>query len=81
MVIELKDITPETLADALSCIKASRNNKIKGYNLFKFSRTPKMLCRFRIVRKQKTLAKHFGALKRGLDGLEYQRELRNQWPD
>jgi len=28
---------------------------------------------------KKTLEKHFGALKRGLDGLEFQKEVRNDW--
>ncbi len=30
-------------------------------------------------RKKKTLAKHFGKLKRGIDGLEYQKTARNEW--
>jgi len=29
--------------------------------------------------QKKTLAAHFGKLKRGLDGLEYQKQLRNEW--
>jgi len=28
---------------------------------------------------RKTLAAHFGTLKRGFDGLEYQKEVRNEW--
>jgi len=28
---------------------------------------------------RKTLAAHFGTLKRGYDGLEYQKEMRNEW--
>jgi len=28
---------------------------------------------------KKTLRKHFGQLKRGIDGLEYQKEVRNEW--
>ena len=28
---------------------------------------------------KKTLAAHFGKLKRGLDGLEYQKTVRNEW--
>ena len=28
---------------------------------------------------KKTLAAHFGKLKRGLDGLEYQKMVRNEW--
>jgi len=28
---------------------------------------------------KKTLAPHFGKLKRGLDGLEYQKMVRNEW--
>lgn len=38
------------------------------------------------MRKQKQaknrelkLKKHFGSLKRGIDGLEYQKEIRNDW--
>jgi hypothetical protein len=27
----------------------------------------------------KGVSKHFGALKRGLDGLAYQKEVRNEW--
>jgi hypothetical protein len=30
-------------------------------------------------RKKKTLAVHFGKLKRGFDGLAYQKEIRNEW--
>jgi len=29
--------------------------------------------------RKKTLAAHFGKLKRGLDGLEYQKTVRNEW--
>ena len=29
--------------------------------------------------RKKTLAPHFGKLKRGLDGLEYQKMVRNEW--
>ena len=29
--------------------------------------------------RKKTLAAHFGKLKRGLDGLEYQKMVRNEW--
>lgn len=28
---------------------------------------------------RKNIAKHFGALKRGIDGLEYQKSIRNEW--
>ena len=28
----------------------------------------------------KSLRKHFGKLKRGLDGLSYQKKVRNEWP-
>lgn len=28
---------------------------------------------------KKTMAKHFGALKRGINGLEYQKKLRDEW--
>ena len=28
---------------------------------------------------KKTIAKHFGKLKRGIDGLEYQKNIRNEW--
>lgn len=34
------------------------------------------------VKKQKnpkSLRKHFGLLKRQLDGMEYQKQLRNEW--
>jgi hypothetical protein len=27
----------------------------------------------------KNLVRHFGKLKRGLDGMEYQNEVRNEW--
>ena len=30
-------------------------------------------------RKKKTLCSHFGKLKRGIDGLEYQKLVRNEW--
>lgn len=29
--------------------------------------------------KPKSLAKHLGKLKRGIDGLNYQKEVRNEW--
>jgi len=29
--------------------------------------------------KENILAKHFGALKRGYDGVQYQREARGEW--
>jgi len=28
---------------------------------------------------KKSLKKHFGKLKRGIDGLEYQNQVRNEW--
>ncbi|GHT32702.1 MAG: hypothetical protein LBN27_02955 [Prevotellaceae bacterium] len=28
---------------------------------------------------KRTLETHFGKLKRGIDGLEYQKKLRNEW--
>jgi hypothetical protein len=28
---------------------------------------------------KKSLRKHFGTLKRNLDGLEYQKQVRNEW--
>jgi len=31
------------------------------------------------ARKKKTLRQHFGKLKRGLDGLTYQKKLRDDW--
>ena len=30
-------------------------------------------------RKKKNVAKHFGKLKRGIDGLEFQKVVRNEW--
>lgn len=37
----------------------------------------------KLIRKdgksKRGLLKYFGALKRGLDGLEYQKEVRNEW--
>ena len=29
--------------------------------------------------KKKSLRKHFGNLKRGLDGLNYQKKIRDEW--
>ncbi len=29
--------------------------------------------------KKKSLRKHFGKLKRGLDGIAYQQRIRNEW--
>ena len=29
--------------------------------------------------EKKTLRKHFGKLKRGLDGLDYQKKVRDEW--
>lgn len=31
------------------------------------------------VKKKKTLRKHFGKLKRGLDGLTVQKKMRDEW--
>jgi hypothetical protein len=28
---------------------------------------------------KKTIAKHFGKLKRGIDGMDYQKSIRNEW--
>jgi hypothetical protein len=36
--------------------------------LSKISKSPK-----------KTIAKHFGKLKRGIDGVVYQKSIRNEW--
>jgi hypothetical protein len=30
-------------------------------------------------RPRKTLAAHYGKLKRGIDGLEYQKAMRDEW--
>ncbi|MDR1153584.1 MAG: hypothetical protein LBL04_02645 [Bacteroidales bacterium] len=30
-------------------------------------------------KRKKTLAGHFGQLKRGLDGMAYQKSMRNEW--
>ena len=30
-------------------------------------------------RPKQTIAKHFGKLKRGIDGMEYQKSVRNEW--
>jgi hypothetical protein len=32
-----------------------------------------------ITSEKKTLADMFGKLKRGIDGLDYQKEMRNEW--
>jgi hypothetical protein len=37
-----------------------------------------LLGKMKKSRKQ-TVAKHFGKLKRGLDGMKYQRAIRNEW--
>ncbi|MDR0865284.1 MAG: hypothetical protein LBO74_10205 [Candidatus Symbiothrix sp.] len=29
--------------------------------------------------RKKTIAKHFGKLKRGMDGMEYQKSVRSEW--
>ncbi|MDR1975152.1 MAG: hypothetical protein LBQ31_10875 [Bacteroidales bacterium] len=34
---------------------------------------------FTPTKKLKTMSSHFGALKRGIDGLEYQKQLRDEW--
>jgi hypothetical protein len=52
MVIEVKEITQENIAEILG--KFKKKNK-------------------------KNLASHFGKLKRGIDGLEYQKSVRNEW--
>lgn len=30
-------------------------------------------------KKKKSLRKHFGKLKRGLSGVDYQKKIRNEW--
>ena len=30
-------------------------------------------------KRKKDVSKHFGALKRGIDGLKYQKKLRGEW--
>lgn len=37
------------------------------------------LSRFAKENKKKSLRKHFGELKRGLDGVAYQKKARNEW--
>jgi hypothetical protein len=37
-----------------------------------------LLSKMKKSRKQ-TIAKHFGTLKRGIDGMEYQKSIRNEW--
>lgn len=37
------------------------------------------LARATSTKKKKTLRKHFGSLKRGLDGLAYQKKVRDEW--
>lgn len=37
------------------------------------------LIRFSKENKKKTLRKHFGELKRGLNGVAYQKKARNEW--
>jgi hypothetical protein len=37
-----------------------------------------LLSKIKKNRKQ-TIAKHFGKLKRGIDGMEYQKSIRNEW--
>lgn len=39
----------------------------------------KILSKIDSSSEKKTLRKHFGKLKRGLDGVEYQRKLRDEW--
>ncbi len=39
----------------------------------------KALSHFAKKGKKKTLRKHFGKLKRGLDGTDYQKKVRNEW--
>jgi hypothetical protein len=38
----------------------------------------RLLNKIKKQRKQ-TIAKHFSKLKRGIDGLEYQKSIRNEW--
>ena len=52
MVVEVKEITKDSITNLLSKMKK---------------------------RKKKTLTNHFGKLKRGIDGLEYQKNVRNEW--
>jgi hypothetical protein len=37
-----------------------------------------LLSKIKKQRKQ-TIAKHYGKLKRGIDGMEYQKSMRNEW--
>ena len=32
-----------------------------------------------VTKHKRSSAKHFGALKRGLDGVQYQQQMRNEW--
>ena len=32
-----------------------------------------------VIPENKNLVRHFGKLKRGLDGMEYQKAVRNEW--
>lgn len=46
---------------------------------FTKKKVEKALARAVSVKRKKTLRKHFGKLKRGLDGLAYQKKLRDEW--
>lgn len=52
MILEVKEITPDNVAELLGKLKK---------------------------KKKKTVAEHFGKLKRGIDGLEYQKKMRSEW--
>ena len=43
------------------------------------NKVKKALARVSEGKKRKSLRKHFGKLKRGLGGVEYQKKVRNEW--
>ena len=76
MVYELKEFTPEIFDNLLKEIKGRKNKTVVVEQSIDGVDSQKSACS---EGEKKTLAKHYGCLKRGYDGMEYQRAVRYGW--
>jgi len=76
MVYIINDFTRESLANLLKDVKNKDKRRVlveHGFDgsLYQESDGQEW--------SKKSLAKYFGCLKRGIDGMEYQKAVRNEW--
>ena len=76
MVYIVKDFTQESLTNLLEEIKRKRKKETLVAQSFDESESQESV---RSEWKRKNVAKYFGCLKWDMDGVEYQRMVRNEW--